>query len=241
VTINHGILFIRKTWNLYFVKQNLFFLVPGLFILASGMYIRKHIVVSDLNVYSYLDNVLSLIYTKTLPEYILGILTAFGPLILLLPFFYGRFKTLLGEKQELLILLFISLLFGFIGGTDTERILCMSGFPVILLLMGISIRGLFYSSQRWWLYVLFALQAIAFRFFWYLPDYTVKSGHTPIPFFGLMSSHVKYLYLYSHFSNYILNTILLIEYLVLFIVTWYIIHNNVELNWKPSIPKRKTS
>jgi hypothetical protein len=214
------------------VRENLYLLIPFLFVTASGLYIKKHIAVGDRNLYSYTENILTCIYTKTVPEYLLGILTAFGPLILLVPLYWNRFKNILWEKQELLVLLVISLLFGYIGGTDTERILCMSGFPVILLILGISIEGLFYSAQRWWLYLLFVLQTISMRFFWNLPDYSVQSGHTPLPFFGIMSSHVKYLYLYSHWSNYLLNTILLVEYFILFIATWYIIHYKVDLKFR---------
>jgi hypothetical protein len=233
--LKQGILFARRIWNRYFVWRNLIVLIPFLFVAVSNIYINKHVAVSDRNLYSYTQNILTCIYTKTIPEYILGILTAFGPLILLVPLFFNRFKTILWEKQELLVLLIISLLFGYIGGTDTERILCMSGFPVILLLLGISIDKLFYSSQRWWLYILFILQTISMRFFWNLPDYSIQSGHTPFPFFGLMSSHVKYLYLYSHWSNYLLSTILLIEYFILLVVTWYIIYNKVVLKPKKAI------
>jgi hypothetical protein len=233
-TLSHVILYLKKTWKSYYVWQTLFLFIPVLFVAWSGLFIKNHIIVSDQNLYSYLDNVLTCLYTKTLPEYLLGILIAFGPLILLAPLFYNQYKNLLGENQELLVLLLISLLFGYIGGTDTERIFCMSGFPVILLLMGISIKAIYHSTQRWWLYVLFILQTISFRFFWTLPDHTVKSGHTPVPFFGLMSSHVKYLYLYSHFSNYIVNTLLLAEYLILFIATWYVIRHKIILKTKPA-------
>jgi hypothetical protein len=235
--LNQGILFVRRIWNRYFVWKNLIVLIPFLFVAVSNIYINKHVAVSDRNLYSYTENILTCIYTKTVPEYILGILTAFGPLILLVPLFFNQFKTILREKQELLVLLVISLLFGYIGGTDTERILCMSGFPVILLILGTSIEKLFYSSQRWWLYILFILQAISMRFFWNLPDYSIQSGHTPLPFFGLMSNQVKYLYLYSHWSNYLLSTVLLIEYFMLFIVTWYIVYNKVAFTFERSVRK----
>jgi hypothetical protein len=235
--LNQGILLFRRILKRYFVWKNLILLIPLLFVAVSNIYINKHIAVSDRNLYSYSENILTCIYTKTIPEYILGILIAFGPLILLVPLFFNRFKSVLWEKQELLTLLVISLLFGYIGGTDTERILCMSGFPVILLILGNSIEGLFYSSQRWWLYILFILQTISMRFFWNLPDYSIQSGHTPLPFFGLMSNHVKYLYLYSHWSNYLLSTVLLAEYFMLFIVTWYIIYNKVGLTFERSARK----
>jgi hypothetical protein len=223
----------RKSLMFFFNKRNLILLIPVVSIIFSNAFIRKSTAVSDHNVYSYVDNVFTCFYTKTPPEYILGIFIAFGPLILLVPFFYKKWKPLLLDKQELLALLIISLLFGFIGGTDTERIIFMSGFPVIFLLLGISIKSVYDCPQRWWLYVLFILQSIAFRFYWTLPDYTVKSGHTPVPFFGLMSNHVKYLYLYSHFSNYIVNTILLGEYLMLLVLTWYVLEHKIVLKKAP--------
>ena len=132
MTITHGMRYLKKIWKRYFVWQTLLLFLPLLGILLSTGFIKKHISVSDQNLYSYLDNIFACFYTKTLPEYILGILIAFGPLILLVPLFYNLYKSLLWEKQELLVLLIISLLFGYIGGTDTERILVMSGFPVFL-------------------------------------------------------------------------------------------------------------
>jgi len=229
LTILHAVRFLKKTCAQYISWQAIWFFIPGLFVLLANVLITKNTIVTGINNYSYSQIVLSLFFTKSLPEYILGILIAFGPLILLLPFFYNQFKSVFLEKQELAVLLTVALIFGFIGGTDTERILCMSGFPVILLLVGISIKALYNTSQRWWLLVLFIIQTVAYRFFWMLPDHTIKSGHTPVPFFGLMSSHVKYLYLYSHFSNYIIDAILLIEYFILFIITGYIIHNKIKL------------
>jgi hypothetical protein len=228
-SISQGMTHFKRIRKLYLVKETVILLLPLLFVLGANLYVKKHIVVSAQNNYSYFQNILELIFTKSFPEYLLGILIAFGPLIILLPFFYGQYKSLLKERQELLVLCASSLLFGYIGGTDTERILFMSGFPVIFLLLAKSIKGIYQSSQRWWLYILFILQTISYRLFWSLPDYTVQSGHTPVPFFGLMSSKVKYLYLYSHFSSYILNLILLIEYFILFIATMYIIRNKIAL------------
>jgi hypothetical protein len=228
-TISQALAHLKRICKHYPLRQTVILFLPVLFVLGANLFVKKHIVISAQNNYSYFQNVLELIFTKSFPEYLLGILIAFGPLIILLPFFYGQYKSLLKERQELLILCASSLVFGYIGGTDTERILFMSGFPVIFLLLGNSIRSIYYSSQRWWLYVLFILQAISYRLFWSLPDCTVQSGHTPIPFFGLMSSKVKYLYLYSHFSSYILNFILLMEYFILFFATMYIIRNKVSL------------
>jgi hypothetical protein len=233
INISNCIYLLKKTLHTYLNRQTIFLFVPLIFIALTNILIGTLIKVDDRDGYSYFQNVLLCLFTKTLPEYLLGILIAFGPVLMIVPFFYSQFKSLLWENQELGALLIISLLFGLIGGTDTERILFMSGFPVILLLLGISMKGIFNSPQRWWLYVLLILQTISFRFFWSLPDHTIKSGHTPIPFFGLMSDHVKYLYLYSHFSNNILSLLLLIEYFILFVATWYVLHNKVALKRFP--------
>jgi hypothetical protein len=225
-TISHGIKFLKQMWNLYFVKQSLIFFIPIIFIVLVNKVVSNFTVI-NMGEYSYIKTVFSWFYTKSLPQYLLAIFIAYGPLILLVPFFYKQFKSIFLEKQELLILLIVALIFGFIGGSDTERILFMSSFPIIFVLIGLSIKNIFYSTQRWWFYVLFILQTIAYRFYWYLPDYPSEIEHSPIPFFGFMSSHFQNLYLYSHHGNYILNTILLMEYLLLFIVTLYIIHNKV--------------
>jgi len=227
--ISDGMRFLKKTWQLYFVPRAVLLFIPVLCIALTNSFINKHIVVNDPKAYSYLLTVIAWVYTKSLPEYLLGICIAYGPLILLVIFFYKEYKALLWERQELFFLLGLSLLLGFIGGSDTERIMFMSGFPIILLLIGISIKTIFDSPQRWWLYVLFVLQAISFRFFWNLPDVTPEKLHTPLPVFGLMSSHFPLLNLYSHFGDYKVNAILLAEYIGLFLATWYVLHHKVVL------------
>jgi hypothetical protein len=237
MTLSRGLHFFRQSGKQFYVWQTFFLFVPVIFIALTTLLVKKFIVEIDLNEYSYLKNTIFWLFTKSPLEYFLGILIAFGPLILLLPFYYKQFRMVLWENQELFLLLIISIIFGFIGGTDTERILFMSGFPVIFLILGISLRSLFNSSQKWWLYVLLILQSIAFRFFWMLPDYNVLSGHTPVPFFGFMSNHVKYLYLYSHFSNYKITAILLSEYFVLFLATGYVIGNKIVLKRRHEVSR----
>jgi len=227
--ISHGINFLRRTWTLFFTRRTILLFIPAIFILLTNAFIKKNIVINDPNAYSYLLTVVAWVYTKSLPEYVLGICIAYGPLILLVPFFYKQYKSLLWEREELLVLLILSLLLGFIGGSDTERIMFMSGFPVILLLIGISIRSIFNSPQRWWLYILLLLQTISFRFFWKLPDFTEDKLHTPVPFFGLMSNRFPVLNLYSHFGDYKVCAILLIEYIILFIATGYVLINKIVL------------
>ncbi|MEO6960834.1 MAG: hypothetical protein ABIY90_02650 [Puia sp.] len=233
--LTRGINILSKTVRTFFNWKTALLLIPVLFVLGAAMFIKKFIVVTDPENYSYIWTAISWLYLKTLPEFVLGILIAYGPLILLVPFFYGKYKSLLRERQELWVLLIVSLLLGLIGGSDTERILFMTGFPVVLILIGISIRQVFYSTQRWWFYLLLVLQSISFRFFWSLPDYPGVNPHAPIPFFGIAGSHFKYLNLYSRFSNYYLNCILLLQFLLLFLATWYVLRNKTVLRKNRSL------
>ncbi len=233
--LTRGINILRKTVRTFFNWKTALLLIPVLFVLGAAMFIKRFIVVTDPENYSYIWTAISWLYLKTLPEFVLGILIACGPLILLVPFFYGKYKSLLRERQELWVLLIVSLLLGLIGGSDTERILFMTGFPVVLILIGISIRQVFYSTQRWWFYLLLVLQSISFRFFWSLPDYPGVNPHAPIPFFGIAGSHFKYLNLYSRFSNYYLNCILLLQFLLLFLATWYVLRNKTVLRKDKSL------
>ena len=77
--MNQAIRFTSNTWRRYVVLQNLYLLIPFLFVAVSGFYIKKHIAVSDRNLYSYSENILTCIYTKTLPEYMLGIFNGVWP------------------------------------------------------------------------------------------------------------------------------------------------------------------
>jgi len=197
--------------------------------MISQVILLKYVVVNNPGEYSYFFTSLFWTFTKSLPEYLVGIFIAYGPLILLIPFFYKKYSHILQERQELIFLLTLSLVLGLSGGSDTERILFMSGFPVVFLLTGISILNIFYSSQRWWLFVLLSLQTIAYRFFWTLPDFTTKKLHSPVPFFSLMGNQFSYLNLYSRFGDYKVNAILLLEYVLLFIATWFVLNKKISL------------
>jgi len=206
----------------YDSSVTLFFLIPLVFIMVVKSVLSNNIVI-EVGDFSYVKTLFQWFYTKSLPEFLLGIFNACGPLVMLLPFFVKEIRRILWERQELLFLLVMAFLFGFIGGSDTERIFFMSGFPVLLIWMGFAIKETFESSKRWWLYVLCALQTISFRFFWILPDTPSEDWSKPVPFFGFLGEHFQYLFLYSHHGQHILNSILFLEYVALGIATWYVL------------------
>lgn len=223
----------RSKWKeIYFVKRSLFMFLPIISVVICNSIVSNFQVIDPQNGYSYIRAVITWFYEKSLPEYVLGICIAYGPLILLVPFYFREFKVFFFERQELFILLLISLIFGFIGGSDTERITFMSSFPIFFILIGMAIKNIFNSSQRWWLYILLILQTIAFRLYWALPDYPSDVTNIPVPFFTLIGDHFQYLFLYSHHGHLIINTILFVEYFVLFLATFYILHNKVKASSK---------
>ena len=217
---------LRKSFGnigkLYNNPQILLLFIPLIFIVLIKIVLSKFILIEPSD-YSYIKTIFKWFYLKSLPEFLLGIFNACGPLVLLLPFYIKEVRVLFWERQELLFLCLTAFIFGLIGGSDTERIFFMSAFPVLLIWMGYAIKDIFESTHRWWFYVLCALQTIAFRFFWSVPDFPSNVQRIPVPFFGLLGNHFQYLFLYSHCGQYILNSILFAEYFALLMVTWYIL------------------
>lgn len=234
LTVAHGVGIIRKMREMYLVKQTSILFLPIVSVIAINSIVSHYKIIDPQNGYSYIRAVFTWFYEKSLPEYVLGICIAYGPLILLLPFYFKEFKAFFRERQELFLLLIISLIFGFIGGSDTERITFMSSFPILFVLIGMAIKYIYDSSQKWWLYVLLILQTIALRFYWALPDYPSDASNTPVPFFTLFGEHFPYLFLYSHHGHLIINSLLFLEYFILFITTFYILYNKIQNPFKQS-------
>ena len=231
----------KNVFNLYWSKRSLILLLPIVFSLFSMYAVSLLTTDSGEQKWSYFRTVITFFYSRSLPEYLLGLLNAYGPLLLLVPFYYSEYKLFFRERQDLGMLLLLALILAFIGGPSTERISFMNGFPVLFIIMGVSINQLYRSSQRWWLFILLFLQSIAFRFFWNLPDYPAAAGKPPVPFFTLMGDDFNLLYLLSYHGHghIIVNTILFLEYLALFAITYLIIVNKVK--WPLVISFRKAN
>jgi len=214
-------------WQMYFQKRVLLLFLPILFVILVNQMLNQYLDVTESD-YSYVKALFFWFYKKSMPEYALGILSSCGPLIVLLPFYYKEIKSILWKNQEQFLLLFLSFFFAFFAGADTERIFFMSAFPFILVWMGFAIQGLFSSANKWWLFVLIALQTIAFRFYWNLPDFPNDYRRTPFPFFTLIGENFQYLFLYSFHGQYILNSLILMEYGALFLFSWYLLSSRKE-------------
>lgn len=215
----------RWIYNL-FKKQNILFLMPIIFAFLIHFLI-SFLLLKDENEngYSYLGAFMRWFYTKNIFEFLLGILNAFGPLILLLPFFIKSINRVCFHRNEIALLTIIALFYGFFGGSDTERIVFMFGFPAIFIMIGIAVQKMYHSPQRWWLFMLFILETIAMRVYWFIPDYPPTKEGMQIPFFTFWGNNFPYLFLFSHHGNIALNCILLFEYIVLFFFTLLIIRS----------------
>ncbi len=224
--------------DLYKKKSTLLFFIPFLSILITKFFISFLVIPTSDNSYSYIKTLVKLFYTKTPSEFLTGVFIAFGPLLVIVPFYYKYFRNIFMANQELILLLMASIFAGYFGGGDTERILYFSSFPMVFVAMGVSIEKLYSTANRWWLFVIIGLQTFAARVYWYLPDFPNNFDNIPIPFFGLLGNKFPYLYLYSHYGNIYVHTLLLMEYILLFAITFYILNKN---RFKHNISFKKIS
>lgn len=148
---------------------------------------------------------------------------SYGPLLLLLVFYTGRIKEWLSNYEEIGFLLFLGVFFGYFGGGDTERILFMSTFPMIFVLLSFAIEDLWKNNKTVLFLVLF-LQTFAYRIYWHLPDHPNDYTQHPIPFFGLIGEKFNHLYIYSTHGNIYINSILFVEYSLLLVLLYLLIN-----------------
>lgn len=220
------ITFIKEALAAYFRKNTIILFLPLAAGVAASFIASKLTINTNVAGYSYFKTILQFFYQKSVPEYLLALFICFGALLVLVPFFITKYKSFFQTKQDLTILLVLALVFGYIGGTDTERIIYMSSFPIMFILIGWSMELMANSAGKWWLAALFAIQLISYRVFWIIPDCNTPTLRKPIPFFTLIGKDFEYTLLYSGFGNAGLNSILVIQYLLLLILTGFII------NWK---------
>lgn len=235
IKIQKGGNFLYHTINalreLYTKRTMLLFSIPLLSIIFTKFLISFLVIPNSATSYSYIRTLANLFYTKTPSEFITGVFIAFGPLLVIVPFYFKHIRNIFMANQELILLLMASVFVGYLGGGDTERILYFSSFPMVFVAMGVSIEKLYYSANRWWLFVIIGLQTFAARVYWYLPDFPNNFDNIPIPFFGLLGNKFPYLYLYSHYGNIYVHTLLLMEYILLLAITYYILkYNKIRLN-----------
>ena len=214
---------IKNLASPYFTKDKLVLFVPLLGIIGSKIIIHYCIAPTDFTSYSYPQALARWFYSKSCPEFIVGTCLSFGPLLLLIPFYYNKIRLWLSDKEEITMLLFMGIFFGYFGGGDTERILFMSTFPIIFVMLSFAIQDL-WKKHKLVLFALIALQSFAYRVYWFLPNYPNNYTQKPIPFFGLIGEKFDHLLLYSTHGNIYINSVIFVEYAMLLVGLFFILH-----------------
>ncbi len=222
---------IKKIIVYYKHPQKILLFLPIVLTIIVNQIASQFIILNNVNGYSYIKALVQWFYDKSFVEYLTAVFIAYGPIIILTPFYYSDIKKFMTDKNELFFILVTTFIIGYIAGGDTERILFMSSFPIVFIIIGLAIEKISTSPKKWWLIILLTLQTFAMRVFWNLPDYPNDIDAIPIPFFGLMGNHFQHLLLYSYHGNRNLNTLLLMEYIVLLTITAYILRkgNNIQV------------
>lgn len=155
-------------------------------------------------------------YQKGLPHMLHGALLAFGPLVLLCAggtLFRVRLSAF-GRDVFPGLLLPALIMFAWVGGSDTERILYWAA-PLLLVLAGIGIDRLRATGGGLLLLaVMLGAEVIGQRWFWAIPDHP-SDATTPLPLLGFWTDQMQYLDLYSFHGERRLQALSLAQYLLL--------------------------
>ena len=180
--------------------------IAGIFLVRS--------IATQYNDYSFVKTAFDWAYDKPVLTYIHAYFVTYGLLIVIPLFFWRRTVNFLWNNQYMLVYLAGFMLFGWIGGSDTERFLYWA-MPVVYVLIGIEIeenRSIFNSP--WLILFLSASTICSQRMFWTVADYP-NTFKTPFPILSILSNKFQYLDLWSFFAERSVQAISLLEYLLL--------------------------
>jgi hypothetical protein len=192
--------------------------------------------------YSFWEQIYRFLYDKPVLSYIHSWFLAFGPVLFILLYDWRNARDFLQREQWLALFLAAGMGFGFVGGTDTERLQYWS-MPCVYVLLGQAIdrhRTLFAS---WPLIAYFAIgQILSSRILWTTPDYPTNFTHT-FPLLQQFGSNVQLLDLFSFHGYRPKETLSLVEYLifggiVLYWMSWREKQINAPLHETDSPPHR---
>jgi hypothetical protein len=170
--------------------------------------------VSQNNSYSFIKTAVNWAFDKHLITYLHAWFIAFGPIIVLGIYHWRGSMNFLMRNQFMLVYLLGFAVLGWIGGTDTERILFWSA-PVVYLLIGKAMEDNQVLVRSFPVIALLVVaQCMSMRIFWMIPDYP-NDFRTPFPILTLLSSFCQYLDLYSYHGSRIIQAISFSEYVLL--------------------------
>lgn len=176
--------------------------------------------------YGFLKTAVLWLWLKSVPHYLHGFCQALGPGVLVLLGLGWRTARLgLARRPELLVWLAGVLALGWLGGSDTERLLYW-GAPLFLWLAGLAFEEFRGGLRRRpaaaaaWLGFLGLGQLLSQRLFWLIPD-SPGSERLVWPLLTPLSSTGRYLDLWSQHAVPEVAVLSLAQYLVWIAVGWW--------------------
>ncbi len=154
-------------------------------------------------------------YAKPVLTYIHGIFLAYGPVLFLLLYRWRSALRFLGQHQFLGVYLAFFAVMGYLGGTDTERLLYWS-MPVVFILLGRAMeecKPLLKPAAV--PLALGAAQLLASRAVMLTPDYTEGRVSNSIPLLTPFGKNTYFMDLFSFHGTPMVEFISFLEYLML--------------------------
>lgn len=170
--------------------------------------------------YSFWQTIYRFLYDKPVLTYIHAWFLAFGPVLFILLFDWKNARDFLLREQWLALFLVAGMGFGFVGGTDTERLQYWS-MPCVYVLLGRAIERLRPILASGALIAFFAIgQILSSRILWTTPDYPTDFPHT-FPLLQQFGSNVQLLDLFSFHGYRPKESLSLVEYLIFGAIALY--------------------
>lgn len=179
-----------------------------------------HQIDTDHYQYSFLGQIYRFLYEKPVLSYIHSWFLAFGPVLFILLYDWRKAREFLRQEQWLALFLVAGMGFGFVGGTDTERLQYWS-MPCVYVLLGRAMeshRSLLASGPL--LAFLAIGQILSTRILWTTPDYPTNFTHT-FPLLQQFGNNVQMLDLFSYHGYRPKETLSLVEYLIFGAIVLY--------------------
>ncbi|PKL86383.1 MAG: hypothetical protein CVV22_02635 [Ignavibacteriae bacterium HGW-Ignavibacteriae-1] len=204
-------------------KKQLTYFIPMIIGLLGYFIILLFVNKSDDS--TFFGATLGWLYEKSASKYLHALMMAFGPILILAIYNIRNGIQFLKSEPHLLFFVVAMLLVGWVGGSDTERLLYWS-MPVVYILIGkfLSERG---KLLNWQIIALIAItQLISTRAFLFIPDYP-NDFSSVIPFLTPLTNEFPLFDLWSWHGNQKMNIFSFIQYTALFgALFWMLKHAN---------------
>jgi hypothetical protein len=199
----------ERRWKLH-VPPAMFFL-PLLCALLALVLVRVSVVQTD--DYSFARTAVQWVRTKSLLSYLHGWMLAYGPVVFLPIIFFKQTLAFLRQSQWMTVYLLFFALMGYVGGSDTERLLYWS-MPIVFILIGkVFEENAPLMRSKPLLLMLIAVELLAVRAFLPTPDYTQGRESHSIPLFTPLGSDAYFMDLFSFHGTPSVEWISLLQYL----------------------------